>query len=77
MPVNCRYGGQLVADDLDRNCTTSCQTGGTIVSTFFCVIYGSIALGQVDIYLLCVYIAMIFHPNIFRLIHCPSQHTYR
>ena len=44
------YGGKLVADDLDRNCdinVESCLTGGTVLAVFFCVIMGSIALGQV------------------------------
>jgi len=39
------YGGQLVADAKERGCET-CATGGTIMATFFCVIMGSIALGQ-------------------------------
>jgi len=44
------YGGKLVADDLDRQCNADverCLTGGTILSVFFSVIMGSIALGQV------------------------------
>jgi len=44
------YGGKLVADDLDRQCNEDierCLTGGTILSVFFSVIMGSIALGQI------------------------------
>lgn len=42
------YGGKLVADDLDRNCTgEDCLTGGTVLAVFFSVIMGSIALGQI------------------------------
>jgi ATP-binding cassette subfamily B (MDR/TAP) protein 1 len=45
MVLFCRYGGELVADDL--NCTGSnCLTGGKVISVFFCVVMGSMALGQ-------------------------------
>ena len=39
------YGAELVADDIDSGCTDNCVTGGAIMSTFFCVIMGSMALG--------------------------------
>ena len=42
------YGGKLVADDIDAKCVgDACLTGGKILSVFFSVIMGSIALGQV------------------------------
>lgn len=43
------YGGKLVADDLAAGCgfSNNCITGGTILSVFFSVIMGSIALGQI------------------------------
>jgi ATP-binding cassette, subfamily B (MDR/TAP), member 1 len=42
----------LIADDIDDNCTTRCASGGKIVSVFFCVIMGSVGVGQVGIYLI-------------------------
>ena len=39
------YGGKLVADNRDDGHND--LTGGTVLSVFFCVIMGSIALGQV------------------------------
>ena len=39
------YGGKLVADSIDDG--SSELTGGTVLSVFFCVLLGSIALGQV------------------------------
>ena len=30
-----------------NNCTDNCMTGGKVLSVFFCVLMGSIALGQV------------------------------
>lgn len=42
------YGTKLVADSIERGCTgDSCVTGGQIMSTFFSVLLGSMALGQV------------------------------
>lgn len=50
LPVDVRrYGAKLVADDIDNHCTTRCATGGKIVSVFFCVIMGSVGVGQVTI----------------------------
>ena len=42
------YGAKLVADDLQHGCTlrNDCLTGGNVMAVFFCVIIGSIALGQ-------------------------------
>lgn len=41
------YGSVLVAHDVRNNCTENCLSGGKIVTTFFCVLMGGIALGQV------------------------------
>lgn len=43
------YGAQLVARSIDQGCTQhgDCLTGGTVLSTFFAVMMGSTALGQV------------------------------
>lgn len=41
------YGGNLVADSLERNCTHNCLTGGDVLAVFFSTIMGSIALGQI------------------------------
>jgi hypothetical protein len=43
------YSGKLVADSLQNDCIAkgNCLTGGTILSTFFSVIMGAIALGQI------------------------------
>jgi hypothetical protein len=43
------YSGKLVADSLDGGCKVrgDCLTGGTILSTFFAIIMGSVALGQI------------------------------
>jgi len=42
------YGAKLVADDLQAECylRNDCLTGGNVMAVFFCVIMGSIALGQ-------------------------------
>jgi ATP-binding cassette subfamily B (MDR/TAP) protein 1 len=42
-----RYGAILVAHDVRNNCSENCVTGGTVLTVFFCVIMGSIAIGQV------------------------------
>lgn len=41
------YGGNLVADSLESNCTKDCLTGGDVMAVFFSTIMGSIALGQI------------------------------
>jgi ATP-binding cassette subfamily B (MDR/TAP) protein 1 len=45
------YGGVLVAKDIEGGCedggSSDCVSGGTILAVFFCVIMGSIALGQI------------------------------
>jgi hypothetical protein len=41
------YGSVLVAHDIRNNCVDNCNTGGSILATFFCVLMGGIALGQV------------------------------
>ena len=43
------YGTKLVADAKDHGCSSNCVTGGQIMSTFFSVLLGSMALGQVSI----------------------------
>jgi len=40
------YGAQLVAHDVERQCTSHCVTGGKVMTTFFSVIMGAMALGQ-------------------------------
>ena len=42
------YAAKLVADDIDKKCYegNDCLTGGQVLSVFFCIIMGSIALGQ-------------------------------
>eukprot|EP01041_Mallomonas_annulata_P006725 gene6725-13622_t len=40
------YGGQLVADDIERGCTSNCQTGGVVSAVMYSVIMACIALGQ-------------------------------
>eukprot|EP01041_Mallomonas_annulata_P010883 gene10883-22722_t len=40
------YGGQLVADDLDRECTNNCITGGVVNAVMYSVIFGCMAFGQ-------------------------------
>ena len=44
------YGGKLVADDMSNGCflkadNSDCMTGGKVLSTFFCIVMGSFALG--------------------------------
>ena len=43
------YAGKLVADSLDSGCITrgNCLTGGTVLATFFALVMGSIAQGQI------------------------------
>jgi ATP-binding cassette subfamily B (MDR/TAP) protein 1 len=41
------YGTSLVADDIDDNCSRGCLTGGDVIATFFSIIIGATALGQV------------------------------
>jgi ATP-binding cassette, subfamily B (MDR/TAP), member 1 len=41
------YGAKLVADDIRHDCHQNCLTGGDVLSCFFCVLMGGIALGQV------------------------------
>eukprot|EP00981_Chlorochromonas_danica_P013488 scaffold6397_cov175-Ochromonas_danica.AAC.26 len=42
------YGGRLVAHDLEHDCSgNDCITGGTVISVFFSIIIGSMALGQI------------------------------
>ena len=43
------YAGKLVADSLDSGCISrgNCLTGGTVLATFFALVMGSIALGQI------------------------------
>lgn len=41
------YGGKLVADALENNCTHDCLTGGDVLAVFFSTTMGSMALGQV------------------------------
>jgi ATP-binding cassette subfamily B (MDR/TAP) protein 1 len=41
------YGGNLVADSLESNCTRNCLTGGEVLAVFFSTIMGSMALGQI------------------------------
>lgn len=41
------YGARLVAQDVRDDCDHNCVTGGDILSCFFCVLMGGIALGQV------------------------------
>jgi len=45
------YGGKLVAQDMDNGClsksnTDECMTGGKVLATFFSIVMGSFALGQ-------------------------------
>ena len=43
------YGGKIVADDIDRQCNPqeeTCLSGGTVLSVFFAVLFGSVSLGQ-------------------------------
>lgn len=41
------YGGELVADAAERNCFSErCVSGGDVMAVFFCLIMGSMALGQ-------------------------------
>eukprot|EP01033_Poteriospumella_lacustris_P015763 gene15763-11285_t len=41
------YGGELVADAAERNCFSDrCVSGGDVMAVFFCLIMGSMALGQ-------------------------------
>ncbi len=46
-----RYGGQLVAHSVEVGCLDAsdpdCSTGGKVLTVFFSVIMGSMALGQV------------------------------
>jgi ATP-binding cassette, subfamily B (MDR/TAP), member 1 len=41
------YGAKLVAHDVRTDCHHNCITGGDVLSCFFCVLMGGIALGQV------------------------------
>jgi len=45
------YGGKLVAEDMDNGCflksnTDDCMTGGKVLATFFSIVMGSFAIGQ-------------------------------
>jgi len=40
------YGSVLVAKDIRSDCTSNCMTGGDVMAVFFCVLMGSMALGQ-------------------------------
>eukprot|EP00604_Paraphysomonas_vestita_P002962 CAMPEP_0174820940 /NCGR_PEP_ID=MMETSP1107-20130205/5094_1 /TAXON_ID=36770 /ORGANISM="Paraphysomonas vestita, Strain GFlagA" /LENGTH=1282 /DNA_ID=CAMNT_0016037263 /DNA_START=383 /DNA_END=4231 /DNA_ORIENTATION=+ len=41
------YGARLVGNDVRDDCEDNCLTGGDVLSCFFCVLMGGIALGQV------------------------------
>lgn len=41
------YGSRLVADDVRADCDHNCVSGGDVISCFFCVLMGGIALGQI------------------------------
>ncbi|CAM9430402.1 unnamed protein product [Ascophyllum nodosum] len=41
------YGTTLVADDIERECTSGCATGGEVITTIFSVLIGAKSLGQI------------------------------
>jgi ATP-binding cassette subfamily B (MDR/TAP) protein 1 len=41
------YGAQLIIGDVERNCMHNCINGGTVLSVFFAILMGGIAVGQV------------------------------
>lgn len=45
------YGSVLVAEDVRDECDSNCFTAGQVMAVFFCIVMGSIALGQVKIFL--------------------------
>lgn len=40
------YGGELVANDLESDCTSSCFTAGDVLAVFFSIVTAALAVGQ-------------------------------
>lgn len=42
------YGANLIADDVENQCTENCIQGGEVMSCFFCIVMGGVGLGTVS-----------------------------
>ena len=67
------YGGKLVADDVQDDCTKDCITGGDVLATFFSVIIGSFALGMASPPIVAISTAKAAGHSLFTIIESESE----